>query len=360
MSPASGATASAVGRGREPVARGMGVARALSLAARAATILFTLLFTSACSTQPKPEPAAQSKPASKAVAKPSASTKSAPMTKQTDRAKVALPPPAYAEIAKTYNERTKRLQRLWCRAVVSVDFTDDEGKRRWEQGEGHFQVVQPSRMALSAGKLGEVMLWIGCDAERYWFIDAKESDRAWVGRHTGVTREKIERLGMPAAPRDLLALAGITPLPTPALDPKRDPQVKWSADRKTLSFELTRAGARWRYFVNARNYEPSRIEVVDSASGESVLSATLENYGNVSLRGDGSLPPRVATRMRCLHHPSGSTLGLGIADMSDGGKPGGQRLAPDNFNFDVLRDRLGIKDVVDVDASPLTSERAQK
>ncbi|MBL8746548.1 MAG: hypothetical protein JNK58_09370 [Phycisphaerae bacterium] len=289
-----------------------------------------------------PSRGATSGPASSAGSKAAAVP-----SKDASKPAVGLPPPTYAEIAKEYNARAARLQRVWARAVVSVEFTDDEGKRRSEQGEGHFQVIQPSMMALSAGKLSEVMLWIGCDAERYWFIDAKEKHRAWLGRHAAATRQKIESLGMPAAPRDLLALAGITPLPRPTGDKRRDPQVRWSEDCRTLIFDADRAGTRWRYFINPKTYEPSRIEVIDSESSEPILSATLDRYDNLMIRGDGTLPPRIATRFRCLHHPSGSMLGLSIADMVDGGT---NRLREQNFDFDSLRDLLGIREVIDLDA----------
>lgn len=267
---------------------------------------------------------------------------------------VTMPPPTYAEVAAEYNARTERLSRVWGRAVVSVDFTDEEGNRRWEQGEGHFQVIQPSKMALSAGKLGEVMLWIGCDPNRYWFIDAKESRRAWIGKHSAATRKKIESLGMPAAPRDLLALTGVTPLPKPPSDKRKHPAVRWTENRRSLVFDLERDGALWRYYLNPKTYEPSRIEVVDSASGEPILSATLDNYANVSIRGEGSIPPRMASRMRCLHHASGSTLGLTIADMVDGGS---NKLREPNFDFEALKNLLGIRDVVDLDA-PRPAARA--
>jgi hypothetical protein len=271
---------------------------------------------------------------------------------------IEVPPATYREIATAYNQRTARLQRVWGRAVVSVEYTDDEGRRRSEQGEGHFQVIQPSRLALSAGKLGEVILWIGCDADRYWFIDAKEHHRAWVGRHASATREKVESLGMPAPPRELLALAGITALPAPGLDARRDPVVRWGPNRKVLVFEVMRGGSRWRYTVDPRTHEPSRIEVIDGATGEPILSATLQLYENVTIRGEGYVPPKIASRIRCLHHPSGSNLGLSIADMVDGG---GNKLREENFDFEALRERLGITEVVDADAprpAPVEAARA--
>lgn len=292
---------------------------------------------------------ASAKPETKSPAKPAATAataKPAPPPTQKPGA-IEVPPATYRDIAATYNQRTARLQRIWGRAVVSVEYTDEDGDRRWEQGEGHFQVIQPSKMALSAGKLGEVVLWIGCDNDRYWFIDAKEGHRAWVGRHASATREKIESLGMPAPPRDLLALAGITALPAPGADPRRDSVVRWGPDRKVLVFEVNRAGARWRYTVDPRTYEPSRIEVIDSANGEAIISATLEKYEQVKIRGENLVPPRLASRIRCLHHPSGSTLGLSIADMVDGGAA---KLRDENFNFEALRQLLGVTEVVDADA----------
>lgn len=252
---------------------------------------------------------------------------------------------AYAAIAKSYNERSARLAKVWARAVVSVEFKDEEGGTRREQGEGHFQVIQPSKMALSAGKLSEVVLWIGCDADLYWFIDAAEHRRAWVGSHERATRRKIESLGMPAAPRELLALTGLTALPR-SISPASDPVVRESADRSALEVEVSRGNALWRYTLDARTYEASRIEVLDPADGSLLIDAELGDYAPVKIKGDGS-PPRIARRMRALHVPSGSTLGLSISDMSDGGTG---RLQAPNFDFDALRELLGVREVVDLDA----------
>lgn len=253
-------------------------------------------------------------------------------------------PPAWADVAAAYNARASRLTRLWARAVVSAEFTDESGRRRREQGEGHLQVIQPSRLALSAGKLGEVFLWIGCDESCYWFIDAKEAKKAWVGAHSAATREKIETIGLPAAPRELLALTGITPLPGESAS-KHD--VAWGPHRRSLVLTFDDDAVRWRYSLDPLSYEPLHIEVIDAATGKAVITSQLLNYAPVAMRGEGAVPPRVPTRIRCEHHPSGSTLGLSIADMVNSGRG---KLRPEVFDFDALAPRLGVREVVDVDA----------
>jgi hypothetical protein len=152
--------------------------------------------------------------------------------------------PTYRMLANAQNARAARLGKLWARATVSIDYRDSEGRKRWEQGEGHFQVIQPSKLALSVGKLGEVFLWIGCDEERYWLIDTKGAKAAYVGRHELVTRGKIEALGLPVPPRDLIALAGMSPVAGTAFSFSSNLAAhRWSVGRWTLHDPLA-ASAR--------------------------------------------------------------------------------------------------------------------
>lgn len=250
--------------------------------------------------------------------------------------------PPYRSVANKQNARAKRLERLWARAVVSITYTDDDGAERWEQGEGHFQVIQPSRMALSVGKLGEVFLWIGCDEERYWLIDPKETKRAYVGRHDMVTREKIESLGLPVPPRDLIALAGITPVP--AGGGARDPRLVRESDA-TFTFDQRRDGGVWRTRVDAATLDPVGIDIVSDA-GDVVVEAVLERYREVKLRGEVGFFPQVASKMRLVHLPTNSSMTLTLTDASDGGK---NRLVPQAFEFESLIDLLGVGEVVDLD-----------
>lgn len=250
--------------------------------------------------------------------------------------------PTYADIAERYNARAERLDRVWARAVVSVWFTDDKGKQRWEQGEGHFQLIQPSRLALSVGKLGEVFLWIGCDDTRYWVIDAKEADRAYVGRHEFVTREKISSLGLPAAPASLIRLTGATPLPVAS------PELiyGWSGDGKSVIVEHREDGAIWRYTIDPDNGRPSRIDLLRAEDRVIEATASLEDYAPVTLTGVPAFFPEIASRISAEQPGSEARMRVSLAGLSDGGR---SRLEPESFDFEYLISALGVQDTVDLD-----------
>lgn len=251
--------------------------------------------------------------------------------------------PEYGEIVRRYNERTDRLTRVWARAVVSINFTNDRGEHRREQGEGHLQMIQPSRLALSVGKLGEVLAWIGCDEDRYWLIDPKESKRAYVGRHALATPEKTARLGLPAAPQDLIRLIGVTPL-APA---SSNIIYGWAPDRVNLVVE-ERIGAQiWRHVISESQMRPLKVELLRAQDRVILVSAALEDYEGVALRGVGGYFPQVATRVTARQPDDGAEMRVSLAGMNDGG---GSRLSEDNFSFDALLGALGVTDVVDLDA----------
>ena len=253
------------------------------------------------------------------------------------------PLPPYGDIVRQYNDRTDRLTRLWARAVVSITFTNERGERRNEQGEGHLQMIQPSRMALSIGKVGEVLAWIGCDEERYWLIEPKESKRAYVGRHSQITPEKIARLGIPAAPRDMIRLVGVTPLPQPT------PGIiyGWAPGGETVLVEETVGRQIWRSEIHEVQMRPVKIELLDAADRSILVSASLEDYEAVTLRGVGGYFPRTASRITASQPNDGSQMRVSLAGMNDGG---GSRLSDDNFSFEALIEALGVSDVVDLDA----------
>lgn len=287
----------------------------------------------------KPAPQAAIKPGSKTGGVGNGGTAGAPVGGG----------PTYRMLANAQNARAARLGKLWARATVSIDYRDSEGRKRWEQGEGHFQVIQPSKLALSVGKLGEVFLWIGCDEERYWLIDTKGAKAAYVGRHELVTRGKIEALGLPVPPRDLIALAGMSPIAAGTASGSGDPVVVTRG--KTASYRVMRGGVPWTIFVDAATLTPVRVEVAESVAGEgdapeAVIVAELSQYRDVPLKGSSGFFPRVATRVECLHTPSGSTMSVTLTDPSDGGT---NRLKPEAFDFEGLVEALGVSEVIDLD-----------
>lgn len=256
------------------------------------------------------------------------------------------PLPVYEDVARRYNERTSRLSRLWARAVVSIDYKDEKGKSRYKQGDGHLQIIQPRRLALSVGKLGEVVLWLGSDDARYWLLEPREHHRGFVGRHDRVTRAKIDSLGLPVAPLDLIELLGITDLPEQMPPSGR---FEWSADGRQLQVELPSPDGHWRYTLDANTMYPSAIALFQGADEHPVLSATLKRYEQVMLRGVGGFFPRIASRIDLTHHESGAMMRLTLEGMTDGGRR--RRLTPEVFELSSLVEALGIHEMTDLDAS---------
>ncbi|MFG0274532.1 MAG: hypothetical protein ACF8QF_05705 [Phycisphaerales bacterium] len=241
---------------------------------------------------------------------------------------VAAPPPAYEAIAEVYNARAARLERMWSRAVVQLRYLDEDGRRRSVQGEGHLQVIQPNRLALSAGKLGETLFWLGGDSERFWAFELGDASRASVGRHENVGRPCARSLAAPVHPLEALDLLGITALPaSPA-------PVAWSEDGQALVIEFPGRFGPQRVFVDPVDYLPTRIELLDPRDGAAAIVATLEQHERVSLAGSPGYNPRVATRIVIEHPGSESEVRLTLSDMTDGSGRG--RLAEAVFAFESL------------------------
>ena len=253
------------------------------------------------------------------------------------------PVPAYEDVAQRYNERASRLSRIWARAVVSIDYKDENGKRRYKQGDGHLQLIQPGRLALSIGKLGEVVLWLGSDDARYWLLEPREHHRGYVGRHDRITRAKTEMLGIPVAPLDLIELLGVTPLPE---SPASGASVAWDATGVHLLLDLPVPDGHWRYTLDAETFFPTAIELFQGAGNQLVLRATLKRYEPVTLRGVGGVFPRMASRIDLRHHESGALMRMTFEGMTDGGR---HRLMPEVFQLASLVDALGIREMTDLD-----------
>ena len=180
-----------------------------------------------------------------------------------------------APIVERYNARTSRVTTLWARASAVIEGEDAEGRDLRERAEGHFQIVPPDRVALSLGKVGNTNLYFGSDDTFYWWFDMIDSERkvATVGRHATITPEKIDTLGLPIDPLNLVDMLGITPLPT---DMGRI-VAKPGPERSTVVLSApTRRGVR-RYTIDTATAEPSRVELI-GPGGVPALDVTLSRY----------------------------------------------------------------------------------
>jgi len=248
---------------------------------------------------------------------------------------------SYAELASAHNARATRLGRLWARAAVQLKYTDREGVERREQGEGHLQVIQPSRLALSVGKLGEVLFWLGSDERMFWWFELGDASRASVALHENATRPCAGELALPVHPLDLLDLLGVTPLP----ERSASGVVVDGAGRYVVDVPA-RVGAR-RVFFDAESRRPVRVEIWRAGETSPAVRAELSEYERVNVPGVGGVDPRVASRVRVRHLESGSEMVLFLSDMNDGSRSG--RLEPIAFDFGGLLDAHAPREVVVLD-----------
>lgn len=261
------------------------------------------------------------------------------------RAAPDTPLPSAAAAVEAHNARVARLDRLWARAIVTLRFTDENGNEKWEQGDGYFQMRDASKLALSIGKVGEVLLWIGCDEERYWVLNRLNDPIAYTGRHDLLTGERLARAGLPVPPRELLRLGGLLPIDSDGVEVSRD------AEGFTLVTTSDDAGA-WRYVFEPAPTDdmPLRVERLD-ADDEVVLRASLEQPGTVKVQDGLGFPPRTFGRLLVTHEPTGDSISILLdGDIIDGRRRGVPKKQV--FDLDVLLDAYGPFDrVVDLDVS---------
>lgn len=236
--------------------------------------------------------------------------------------------PDYATIAEQYNARTTRLDRLWSRAVVQVRYTDEKGRARRQQGEGHLQVVQPHNVALSIGKLGEVLFWLGADSERFWIFELSDSDRVSVCRHDNVGTQCAQPMSVPVHPLTMMELLAITPLPPDELGTvTHDPEL----DRYVVDIPMGR-GIR-RMHLDTSTLLPRRVELYDAESSLVVWSQ-LDEYERIAMSGSPGFNPQVATRIQIDSSTNDAQVRVFLSDASDGVAIG--RIPDAAFDFETL------------------------
>lgn len=254
-----------------------------------------------------------------------------------------LPPPA--EVVEHWNARAERLDRLWGRVAVTFRFTDQDGRRRFEQGEGHFQLLDGTHLALSVGKLSEVMLWIGSDDTRYWLIERFEQRRAWFGAHEAFTRDKGERIGLPIAPRELLVLMGLAPL-----DPDADLMTSRTSSGATmLMVRDLHSLVSWRTVLDPATGLPECVELLD-AEGTVILRADHTTVRPAIIRYERSSDFDHIARAISISYPDAeASLTINFdAELFDGRRTGRPRR--NAFDLEGLINALGPMDeIVDLD-----------
>ena len=253
--------------------------------------------------------------------------------------------PTYERLYEGAERRVGTLDRLWAVAVVGLRYTDEDGERRRDQGEGHFQMVRPSELALFVGKLGEPYLILGSNESQYWWIERLDTPVATVGVRSEAQALSMESIGVPVLPSDLLLAMDVQHWPEPgaARASGLDPSVVWSSLEgvdvsRTVVVELRDAERIRRVHVDAFTLDPVAVEVM-SASGEVIAFSRLSEHAPVANRIGSAIEPRIPMRIE-VDVPAAEArieLSLQRAEMSN------RRPKPVVFDLDELLERFRVR-----------------
>jgi hypothetical protein len=186
------------------------------------------------------------------------------------------PAPEYKTLAEAHNARVAQLQQVFADGVIEIRWRDEKGKH-FEQGNVELWLQQPSRTALRVEKLGEVLLWVGSDDQRYWFFDMLGDETVL---RTADHQEPANLGGSRAfnvRPLTLLDLMGFVNLP---VDGGAEPAVQFDAGFGTWTFEVQGRGSRLQMHFDPNTLLPSRIASL-STTGEVALASMLGRYQSV-------------------------------------------------------------------------------
>lgn len=234
------------------------------------------------------------------------------------RAEVEPPRPAvmpeYRELVQRYNRQLEHFDQLWARAEVELTYYNQRGRRKTESGDdSRLMLVMPSKVALSVGKLGQEILWAGCDGEQYWVFDLTEDKQAWIGRaDRAIAADADAALPVPVSPARLPQLLGVTKLDADAKP--LPPEVEWAAGR----YVIEPPGTGTRISIHPQSYLATRVDLIDEA-GRSLMHSRLSEHGKVEMPGVPQEQwPVVARRIEIRLAQDRRELRLQLSDLSDG------------------------------------------
>ena len=248
--------------------------------------------------------------------------------------------PTYRELAAQHDKNLARIDRLWARAVVELHWQDEKGKH-FEQGDGNLMIVLPNRVALTVGKLGNTMLWAGCDSHHYWLFDLRDEPLVYVGSHAKANHHNPLNLPIQIRPLDLVQLTGLVPITPPS---GTTPKVDWNEG----CYLIEPPGQHRRLWLDPQTARPARIELL-TASGQSRIVCRLSRWQRMAI--DGIAPggfPWVATRMEIKLIGEEATITLFLSEPTDG--RANNRIKAKAFSLDHLTQVFKPRRYVDLDA----------
>lgn len=220
------------------------------------------------------------------------------------------PPPAYAELAAAHNSRIERLRQVHVTGVIELWWSDENGPHH-EQCRAQLWLELPRKTALRMEKLGEVLLWLGSDDDRYWFFDSLDRGETvlYVGDHDAA-RLVPDRAALVTNPFALLDLMALVPLPSPR--GLGDPAVAYDANHDAWRVQVPGLSGRMRVFFDRSTRLPKRVEAL-AEDGAVVATSDLGRYESVEQTGVAPLDrPKFPTKVDILMPPGGDRVMLAV------------------------------------------------
>lgn len=255
------------------------------------------------------------------------------------------PAPPYRELVERYNANIKHLDQIWSRATVEMRWRDEDKGMRTEQGDSsQVMAVLPDRLAVSVGKLGNALAWIGCDENRYWFIDlSADPKRAYVGAHESYDHHIASNNALMVRPHDVPRVAGWVALPT-------SPAGKVRVEDGAYIIEPPRSDMR--IAIDPSTAMPKQIEILDRR-GKLMVRSRLSRPDRVETDGRPiGAWPRINTVIELTSPATEGWLRIHLSDMTDArgkGDSSKQRAMKRAFDFDYLVKAMRVQRVDDLD-----------
>jgi len=254
--------------------------------------------------------------------------------------------PSYTQTAARFNARVERLDKVWASTVVTIRTPKESGGTRIDQAEGYLQIEQPDKTSLSIMKLGETYFYLGSDDVGYWWLDLSDRERkvALYGLHAEATPAIVAELGLPVHPQELLDLFGLTRLPERTDGENRTSAVapgstEWDEERGMIRVMLPAKWGTRALWLDPVTMAPQRAELRD-ARGRPRAICEMARYTSVPVRGDGRVPPKIASQYRVEFPASEARATIELYGTMN--KP----ISPRAFDFENLVESYGVDEVI--------------
>ena len=223
--------------------------------------------------------------------------------------------PTYLDLVHRYNANLVKLDRLWARADVTLDYRDEKRKRHIERGIDSFLItIPPDHVALQLGGAFTKVFWVGCDEIGYWCFDLRDEKSVYYGLRSNLGKQQTEPLPVPIYPQDIPKILGLIPIDPQVLP--TEPAVEWHQGYWLI--EPPNTGVRM--VINPTTALPVRIDVVDT-SGRSVLAARLHDPKPIKVKSEmGAMHDavRIATRIDVWLLYQDIKMSIRLKDATDG------------------------------------------